>query len=74
MSEAKFDTSLRDSQGTEVTPISPENFDFDAYQDYEAALLEGNKKFTEADSGLLVYRRVRPMVFFMTNAGITRNL
>ena len=59
MSEAKFDTSLRDSQGTEVTPISPENFDFDAYQDYEAALLEGNKKFTEADSGLLVYRRVR---------------
>lgn len=38
MSEAKFDTSLRDSQGTEVTPISPENFDFDAYQDYESSL------------------------------------
>ena len=54
-----FDTTKRDSQGTEVLPIAPENFDMDAYADYEAALLENNKKFTEKDSGLLVYRRVR---------------
>ncbi len=54
-----FDTTKRDSQGTEVAPISPENFDLDAYADYEAALLDSNKKFTEKNSGLLVYRRVR---------------
>lgn len=59
MGEVKFDTSLRDSQGTEVKPINPEDFDLDAYADYEESLLEKNKKFTEADSGLLVYRRVR---------------
>lgn len=59
MGEVKFDTSLRDSQGTEVQPIKPEDFDLDAYAEYEAGLLEKNKKFTEADSGLLVYRRVR---------------
>ncbi len=59
MAEVKFDTTLRDSQGTSVEPISPENFDLDAYADYEAKLLEKNKAFTEADRGLLVYRRVR---------------
>ena len=59
MAEVKFDTTLRDSQGTSVEPISLENFDLDAYADYEAKLLEKNKAFTEADRGLLVYRRVR---------------
>ena len=59
MGEVKFDTSLRDSQGTEVTPVAPENFDLDAYQEYEAGLLEKNREFMKADSGLLVYRRVR---------------
>lgn len=54
-----FDTSKRDSQGTEVLPVSPDNFDLDGYADYEASLLEANKKFTKKDSGLLVYRRVR---------------
>ena len=59
MGEVKFDTTLRDSQGTEVNPIAPEKFDFDAYQEYEAALRERNKAFMDAKSGLLVYRRVR---------------
>ncbi|HIX59265.1 MAG TPA: hypothetical protein IAA45_06060 [Candidatus Blautia gallistercoris] len=59
MGEVKFDTSLRDSQGMEVMPISPEQFDLDAYADYEAGLLEKNKEFVKADKGLLVYRRVR---------------
>lgn len=59
MAEVKFDTTLRDSQGTSVEPISPEHFDLDAYADYEAQLLERNRAFTEADRGLLVYRRVR---------------
>lgn len=59
MGDVKFDTSLRDSQGTEVLPIEPEQFDFDAYQEYEAQLLDRNKKFAAAGRGLLVYRRVR---------------
>lgn len=59
MKQAKFDTTLRDSQGTEVSPIQPEQFDLEAYRDYESSLLEKNAKFAEAESGLLVYRRVR---------------
>lgn len=54
-----FDTAVRDSQGTEVSPISPDAFDLQAYHDYEAEKLESNRRFTEADSGLLVYRRIR---------------
>ncbi|HIX38254.1 MAG TPA: hypothetical protein H9738_10365, partial [Candidatus Blautia pullistercoris] len=41
------------------TPINPENFDLDAYQEYEAGLLEKNREFMKKDRGLLVYRRVR---------------
>lgn len=59
MKEAKFDTTLQDSQGTEVTPIEPGSFDLDAYADYESKLLERNKTFAGQDHGLLVYRRVR---------------
>ncbi|MCL2344150.1 MAG: uroporphyrinogen decarboxylase family protein [Firmicutes bacterium] len=56
---AVFNTSLRDSQSTDVEPIAPENFDFDAYCDYEAGLLPANSAFAGAESGLLVYRRFR---------------
>lgn len=56
---AKFDTSVRDSQGTHVEPIDVKDFDLNAYADYEAGLLDSNRKFRESDSGLLVYRRVR---------------
>lgn len=59
MSKARLDTTLRDSQGTEVLPVKPEDFDPDAYAEYEAGLLERNKKFVEEDQGLLVYRRFR---------------
>ncbi len=54
-----FDTTLRDSQGTRVLPLRPEKFDFEAYSEYEAALLPGNRSFMESGQGLLVYRRVR---------------
>lgn len=65
MSQTRFDTSLRDSQGTEVLPVKVEDFDLDAYAEYEKGLLEGNKKFVEAEQGLLVYRRMRANgVFF----------
>lgn len=59
MPENKFDTTLRDSQGTAVKPLSPGEFDLDAYQEYEAGLLERNREFVKAKEGLLVYRRVR---------------
>lgn len=38
--DKKFDTSLRDSQGTKVDPVSPERFDLEAYADYEEKQLE----------------------------------
>ncbi len=56
---SEFDTSVRDSQGSDVRPIAPERFDLEAYAAYEAALLEANRAFQEAESGLLVYRRFR---------------
>lgn len=59
MKQIKFDTTLRDSQGTQTVPIEPENFDLEAYEEYEAAMLEKNKDFWEKQQGLLVYRRVR---------------
>lgn len=57
--EKAFDVNSRDSQGTEVAPIAPEQFDLQAYQAYEAEKLESCRAFTQSKSGLLVYRRVR---------------
>lgn len=54
-----FNTGLRDSQATSAPLIAPEKFDLEAYADYEARLLESNRRFRDADSGLLVYRRFR---------------
>ncbi len=54
-----FDYALPDSQATSVQPVSVHNFDFAAYEDYEAALLEKCQHFWAADSGVLVYRRMR---------------
>ena len=36
----EFNTESPDSQGTQVSPVSPDRFDYDAYADYEAGLLE----------------------------------
>lgn len=57
--EGVFQFEKRDSQGTRVTPVSCETFDFERYVDYEASLKERQKRFLEADEGILVYRRVR---------------
>lgn len=56
---ATFNTDLRDSQSTFITPIAPEKFDIQAYVDYEQGLLDRNRAFVKDDHGLLVYRRVR---------------
>lgn len=57
--ENTFQYDKRDSQGTKVDPVSYESFDFVRYADYEASLAERQKSFLAADSGILVYRRVR---------------
>ncbi len=54
-----FDTSLRDSQSTAVVGVAPESFDFDRYAAYAARQDAKVRKFLEADSGVLVYRRFR---------------
>jgi len=59
-----FDTSKRDAQATDVTPIEPENFDIDAYAAYEKTLLEKTKAFWNAKSGVAVYRRMRAAEVF----------
>ncbi len=64
MTAKKFDFSLADSQGTDIRPILPEQFDINGYQAYEAGLLEKNSRFWAGKSGVAVYRRFRvPQVF-----------
>ena len=59
MQEKPFDNLIADSQGTVVEPVSPSKFDFERYDDYEAALLERSRAFWQASGGLAVYRRFR---------------
>lgn len=54
-----FQYEKRDSQGTKVEPVSWSKFDFVRYADYVASLKERQKAFMEAESGILVYRRMR---------------
>ena len=57
--ENTFNINLADAQGTHVTPVSPDKFDYDSYALYEAELLEQNRNFWESKSGVAVYRRFR---------------
>lgn len=59
MMKDEFNSSLADSQATAVTPLTPEQFDTEAYADYAAGLDAQCKAFWEAPSGVLVYRRMR---------------
>jgi hypothetical protein len=59
MSKESFDQTGIDVQATPAEPVSPEAFDFEAYFDYEASLLERCRAFWEAQSGVLVWRRMR---------------
>lgn len=64
MQEKPFDNLIADSQGTDVKPVLPDEFDFERYADYEAGLLEGNRVFWQASNGMAVYRRFRvPQVY-----------
>lgn len=55
----KFDISLADSQAVEVNPIKPEDFNISAYASYANELNEKCANFWKADSGVMVYRRMR---------------
>lgn len=59
MTTEKFDQTSVDVQATPADPITPEEFDFEAYEDHEASLLDRCRDFRLADSGVLVHRRVR---------------
>lgn len=60
----QFDITKRDSQATEITPVSPENFDMDAYMSSEQYLLSGTGDFWKSPSGVAVYRRMRAAEVF----------
>jgi len=64
MGSEKFDQTSVDVQATPVEPVAPEAFDFDAYADYEASLLERCRSFWQAESGVLVHRRMRAAEVF----------
>lgn len=59
MTDETFDQANVDAQATRVEPMVPEEFDFEAYADYESSLLERCQTFWTAESAVLVYRRMR---------------
>jgi len=64
MIKKEFDYTSRDSQGTDVKPISIKEFDIERYHDYELSLKEKCRSFWKSDEGVAVYRRFRvPQVF-----------
>ncbi|MGF7140589.1 uroporphyrinogen decarboxylase family protein [Roseimarinus sediminis] len=55
----KFNTKIADSQATGILPLAPEKFDFEAYEAYAGALNKTCADFWQAETGVLVYRRMR---------------
>lgn len=71
----EFNFSLADSQATPVEPVSPQQFDYVAYEEYEARLNERCAAFWEAKEGVLVYRRMRVKeVFAADSADMQKSL
>ena len=50
MSKESFNTDVSDAQATVVAAVTPEEFDFAAYQEYEQQLLQRCRAFWRADS------------------------
>ena len=75
MKQQTFDHHCVDSQGTRVTAMAPSTFDIARYTHYESDLLERNRTFWDAPSGVLVYRRFRvPSVFSYDCRDMERSL
>ncbi|MFA5848969.1 MAG: hypothetical protein WC833_03725 [Bacteroidales bacterium] len=68
-----FDVSLSDSQATVVSPITPARFDFEKYKAYEQELSARCEKFWKAESGVLVYRRMRVKEVFSAECSNMQN-
>jgi len=54
-----FDQTGIDVQATPAEPVRADAFDFEAYSDYEASLLDRCRAFWKAEAGVLVNRRMR---------------
>jgi hypothetical protein len=59
-----FDQTSADVQATPIDPVTPEAFDFEAYEEYEVERLERCHDFWQAESGVLVWRRMRSAEVF----------
>ena len=59
MTGKTFDQTSVDVQATPAEPVRPKAFDFEAYADYEVSLQERCRDFWQAESGVLVHRRMR---------------
>lgn len=57
--KSTFNYSLADSQATVVEPVASDEFPYDEYGVYEEERRERCRAFWAADSGVLVYRRMR---------------
>ncbi len=64
MNKETFDQTSADVQATPAEPVTPDAFDFEAYADYEASLLDRCRAFWRAESGVLVWRRMRTAEVF----------
>lgn len=54
-----FDQQKSDSQATIVEPVKVSDFCFETYHEYSRELTSRCEKFVRADSGVLIYRRMR---------------
>lgn len=68
-----FQYDKRDSQGTHVTPVSCEAFDFVRYAEYEESLKSVRKNFWKRMKEFWYTDVCGQTVCFMTNAGTGRN-
>ena len=69
MSKETFDQASADVQATPVEAVAAAAFDFDAYVAYESVLLDRCRAFWAAESGVLVYRRMRVAEVFSYGCG-----
>ncbi|WP_319559200.1 uroporphyrinogen decarboxylase family protein [Marispirochaeta sp.] len=71
----EFDSSLKDSQGTAVSPVTAAEFPFGEYEAYSRKLEEYCADFISGKINTLVYRRFRvPEVFASVSADMKRSL
>lgn len=59
MANDAYDNTVADVQSTPVESVAAGDFDLDRHAGYEAGLLDRCLEFWQADSGVLVYRRMR---------------